>query len=253
MIYGYCRISTKKQSLKRQELNILSRYKNAKIIKEVFTGRKIERKEFNKLLSIINKGDTIVFDEISRMSRDSKDGYKLYMELLEKGVNLVFLKEQHCNTDTFKDKLKSLDIDLIEENNNSDILANDIKKAFYKFQVNNLKYDIEQAFKSAEHEVNFLSMRTKEGLKAVKEKNKLIEQGIIKGDIKQIGTKKGDTFNIKKKQPCKDKIIELSKDFNGTLKDCDIIKILGIARNTYYKYKQEIKTSIIDTNNKKEL
>ena len=161
MIYGYCRISTKKQSLKRQELNILSRYENAKIIKEVFTGRKIERKEFNKLLSIINKGDTIVFDEISRMSRDSKDGYKLYMELLEKGVNLVFLKEQHCNTDTFKDKLKSLDIDLIEENNNSDILANDIKKAFYKFQVNNLKYDIEQAFESAEHEVNFLSMRTK--------------------------------------------------------------------------------------------
>jgi ACT domain-containing protein len=32
-----------------------------------------------------------------------------------------------------------------------------------------------------------------------------------------------------------------SKDFNGTLADADVMKLTGLARNTYYKYKKELK------------
>ena len=48
-IYGYCRISTRKQSIERQERNIKEEYPGAIIIKEEYTGTKIDgRKEFNK-------------------------------------------------------------------------------------------------------------------------------------------------------------------------------------------------------------
>ena len=49
-VYGYCRISTKQQSIERQIRNIKAKYQNAIIIEEVYTGTKLqERSEWNKL------------------------------------------------------------------------------------------------------------------------------------------------------------------------------------------------------------
>ena len=80
-VYGYCRISTRKQSIERQERNIKSEYGNAVIFKEAYTGTKIDRPLFNKLLNIVKQGDSIVFDSVSRMSRNSEEGFILYQEL----------------------------------------------------------------------------------------------------------------------------------------------------------------------------
>ena len=53
--YGVCRISTKKQNIERQARNILKYYPKATIIKETFTGTKLEgRKEFENLLKWLN-------------------------------------------------------------------------------------------------------------------------------------------------------------------------------------------------------
>ena len=49
MIYGYCRISTKKQSIERQIRNILKEYPEATIFQEAFTGTKLDRPEWNRL------------------------------------------------------------------------------------------------------------------------------------------------------------------------------------------------------------
>ena len=82
MNYGYCRVSTKKQNIERQVRNIKQEYKDAVILQEAYTGTKIEgRKEFNKLLRTVKEGDTIIFDSVSRMSRNAEEGYKLYEEL----------------------------------------------------------------------------------------------------------------------------------------------------------------------------
>ena len=103
MLYGVARISTGKQSIERQVRNILEKYPSAKIIKETYTGTKLEgRKEFEKLLKIIQKDDTIVFDEVSRMSRNKEEGCSLYEKLFNDGVNLIFLKEPHINTEVYK-------------------------------------------------------------------------------------------------------------------------------------------------------
>jgi len=222
MIYGYCRISTSKQSIERQQRNILSMYKDAILINEIFTGTKIyERKEFNKLLKQVKAGDTIVFDSVSRMSRNAEEGFKLYVELYNKGVELVFLKEQHINTSTYKKaltnniQLTGTDVDFILEGINKYLLAL-------------AKEQIKIAFNQAEKEVQDLHQRTKEGLITAK----------LNG--KQIGQKKGVKLTTKKSIKAKKDIIKYSKDFKGTLKDVEVIKLLGIARNTYYKYKKEL-------------
>ena len=51
MVYGYCRIRTKQQSIERQVRNILAEYPKAKLYKEAFTGTKLDRPEFKKLLA----------------------------------------------------------------------------------------------------------------------------------------------------------------------------------------------------------
>ena len=44
----------------------------------------------------------------------------------------------------------------------------------------------------------------------------------------------------KKSIHSKEIIRKHSKDFNGSLSDTDLIRLLRISRNTYYKYKHEI-------------
>ena len=100
--YGYARISTSKQSIERQVRNIEREYPGAVIIREAYTGTKIDRKEWRKLFAAVQAGDTIVFDSVSRMSRNADDGFAVYEELYNRGVSLVFLKEPHISTDTYK-------------------------------------------------------------------------------------------------------------------------------------------------------
>lgn len=221
-IYGYCRISTKKQSIERQERNILKEYADAIIIKEAYTGTKVYgRKEFEKLLKTVQTGDTIVFDSVSRMSRNSDDGIKLYMELYDKGVHLVFLKERYIDTEIYqnnlKDKIKLTGTD-------EDEIFKGINNYFRKLAEKQIRI----AFEQAEKEVKDLQERTKEGLLTAK----------LNG--KQLGNEVGTKLITKKSIKAKEEIRAKSKDFYGTYTDRDLIKVLGIARNTYYKYKKEL-------------
>ena len=119
-IYGYCRISTHKQNIERQIRNILREFPSAKIIQETFSGSKFQgRRELEKLIRNIKAGDTIIFDSVSRMSRNSDEGFALYEQLYNQDINLVFLKEPHINTDTYRkilqDKKFSLNLNSGDE------------------------------------------------------------------------------------------------------------------------------------------
>lgn len=221
-IYGYCRISTSSQSIERQHRNILAEYPKAIIIDEVFTGTKIEgRREFNKLIGKVVKGDTIVFDSVSRMSRNSDEGYKLYEELFNKAIELVFLKEPHINTSTYK---KALTNNIEMTGTNVDFILEGVNKYLLALA----KEQIKIAFNQSEKEVIDLQQRTREG----------IETARLNG--KQIGQQKGVKLTTKKSIQAKEQILKYSKDFKGTLKDVEAMKLIGLARNTYYKYKREL-------------
>ena len=222
MIYGYCRVSTKQQSIDRQIRNIREVFPEAKIYQEAYTGTTTDRKEWKKLLRQLQSGDTVVFDSVSRMSRNAEEGFAAYKELYDKDINLVFLKEPHINTDTYRSaletgiKMTGTDVDLILEGINKYLLKLAAKQ-------------IQLAFEQAEKEVMDLRDRTSEGIKTAG----------IKG--KQIGQPKGVKLTTKKSIEAKKKIMAYSKDFNGTLNDEEAMKLAGIARNTYYKYKKELK------------
>jgi DNA invertase Pin-like site-specific DNA recombinase len=225
MRYGYARISTKKQSIERQIRNIKKEYADAVIVEERYTGTTADRPEWNKLYKKVKTGDTIVFDSVSRMSRNATEGFKLYEELYKKGIDLVFIKEPHINTETYKKALKS---NIQMTGTNVDYILQGVNKYLMELA----KEQIRLAFEQAEKEVDDLHQRTREG----------IETARLNG--KQIGQKRGATLNIKKKEPMKKEIRKKSKSFDGAMSDADLIKVLGIARNTYYKYKKEISEEI---------
>ncbi len=94
-VTGCCRISTSRQNIERQVRNILREYPEAEIVKESYTGTKFQgRNKLNRIINGAREGDTIVFDSVSRMSRDAEEGFQVYEDLYNRGVNLVFLKSR---------------------------------------------------------------------------------------------------------------------------------------------------------------
>lgn len=224
-IYGYCRISTKQQSIERQIRNIKNQYNTAVIVTEVYTGTKQDRPEWNKLYRKVKSGDTIVFDSVSRMSRDAEEGFALYEDLYNKGVELIYIKEPHINTSTYK---KALQNNVSMTGTNVDYILEGVNKYLMALA----KEQIKLAFEQSEKEVKDLHQRTKEG----------IETARLNG--KQIGQKQGAKLVTKKSVESKKMIQKHSKDFDGALSDVDCMKLIGLARNTYYKYKKEIKEEL---------
>lgn len=98
-----------------------------------------------------------------------------------------------------------------------------------KYLMSLAKEQIRLAFEQSEKKVQDLHQRTKEG----------IETARLNG--KQIGQKQGAKLITKKSIKAKKRIQKHSKDFNGTLSDVDCMKLIGLARNTFYKYKRELK------------
>ena len=140
-IYGYARVSTEKQSITRQTDNILNHYPSAKVYEEKLSGttNTEDRTQWNDLYKVVQQNDTIVFDEISRLSRNAEDGFKVYMDLYNKGVNLIFLKEPHLNTSVYKEHAKPK-IELL--GTKEDILL----KAFNEYLMELAKEQIKIAF-----------------------------------------------------------------------------------------------------------
>ena len=100
-IYGYARISRKQQSIDRHIRNIRAACPDVHIVQEAYTGRTMQRPEWDKWFSKVSNGDTIIFDSVSRMSRSADDGVQTYFQLMDRGVSLVFLKEPYINTATY--------------------------------------------------------------------------------------------------------------------------------------------------------
>lgn len=224
-IYGYCRISTMKQSIKRQIENIKKEYPDAIIVEERYTGTTLDRPEWLKIYKVLHEGDTVVFDQVSRMSRDAEEGFRIYEELYHKGVNLVFLKEPHINTDTYKSAL----------NNSIAMTGTDVDyiiSGVNKYLLSLAKKQIKIAFDQAEKEVEDLHQRTREGI------------AIARMNGKQIGQPKGAKLTTKKSIKAKEIIKKRSRDFDGALSDVEVIKLTGISRGAFYKYKRELKDGV---------
>jgi len=224
MRYGYARISRPKQSIERQIRNIKAAYPDAVIIEEIFTRTRFDRKEWPKLMKKVKAGDEIVFDSVSRMSGNAEEGFSVYEELYNRGVSLVFLKEPHINTETYK---KALENNVPLTGSSVDLILEGVNKYLMELA----KEQIRLAFEQSEKEVEDLHQRTREG----------IVTAHLNG--KQSGRRPNAVVVTQKSIMAKEIILKHSKDFNGTLNDPDVMQLTGLARNTYYKYKRELRNN----------
>ena len=230
MIYGYCRVSTKHQRITRQVTNITELYPEATLIKEFYTGTTQNRPQWEWLMKQIRAGDTIVFDSVSRMSRNAEEGFKDYQTLYDSGIILIFLNEPLINTSIF-DSTKNNLLEISVQTGNSAIddyftgnitLINNLLMALAEEQ-------IKSAFLQSEKEVTDLHTRISQGMRESKKNGKTI------------GLTKGTTLTTKKSILCKNIIQKHAIEFGGTLNDAEVITLCKISRNSYYKYKRELK------------
>ena len=183
------------------------------------------------------------------MTRNSYEGFKLYEELYNKGINLIFLKEPHINTDTYRKILqdKKISLKLNSGDEATDKLMISIIEALNDYIMSLAKKQIQLAFIQSQKEIDDLHQRTREGIETARRNGK------------RIGQVKGNKLNIKKKNPIKELILKYSKYFNGFNSDREVIAIINssfftdhnndrrklhVSPNTFYKYKAELKINL---------
>lgn len=220
-IYSYMRISTEEerglQKFTRQE-NALKKYAKENGIeyllefKEDKSGKNFEeRKQWKKLESILQTGDTVVFKDICRFTRNAEQGYKKYMELLEKGIELIFLDNQTVSTPYIKQLLN-----VAKEQN---LVAKTSLESTVKLL---LIVELDRAQQEREMTVQ----RIKDGIKASNKKS-----GRPVGKIDKMS--KELESDIKK----------LINDRN--IKYVDLMRKHNISRNTLKKYESIVRESLV--------
>lgn len=230
-VYSYIRVSTAKQSLDRQRKNINEYLKGESSImfEDEYTGTTMHRPSFEKLCKAVDKdvqnGNhvTIIFDSVSRMSRNAAEGVEQYFKWLNNGVSLVFLNEHYIDTDVYKAAEQSS----IPETGNeiADIYINATNQVLMLLA----KRQIEIAFNQSEKEVADLKTRTKQGM-------------ATKGAAEKISkSKTGTTYKVKKSENAKQIIAKHYEGFGGSLTVKECIELAGISRNTFFKLARELK------------
>lgn len=239
-IIGIARISRKTQNIERQIRNIQKIYPNARIIKIICSGSKvIGYREFEKVINEAKQAQSckkykLIFDSASRMSRNSDDGCDLYEDLFKHNVSIEFLKEPHINTEVFKKALDNqIKLQVTTGNEATDKLINTVIQALNEYTIALAKEQIKKVFDQAQKELEDIHQRTSEGLETAR----------LEG--KQIGIPKGTKLITKKEKQAKEVILKHSKSFSGTLNDKECAKLAGVSRNSYYKYKKELKEMVV--------
>ena len=113
--YSYKRISTdqERQNFNRQT-KALEKYATDHNIEYLveFTEEKSaksfdDRPQFKKLDKLLQAGDTIVFKDLFRFTRESENGYIKYMEWLNRGINMVFLDNPTVSSDYIRSMIET--------------------------------------------------------------------------------------------------------------------------------------------------
>lgn len=169
------------------------------------------------------------------MARNADDGTTLYFELYESGINLIFIKERHIDTESYKQALESAGIQIESDGTAEGELVSDISKAITKFMKAKASADIRKAFEQSQKEVDDLHDRTKEGIETARRNGKIIGGSVTKGK-KKITKKSIEAKAVIKKH---------SKSFGGGLDNKEVMKLVGISEPTLLKYKKEIRGEMV--------
>ena len=232
MIVGYARVSTPKQRLRRQIDNLKAAYPDIVVISEVFTGSTDNRPKWKKLMRQCRAGivSKLVFDEVSRFSRNAEEAIVEYKELYNLGIELEFLKEPHINSKIYRDASERK-IEIATEGMDEETaqLINTVIGGLNDYLLSVAEKQIYLAFEHAQKERELLSQRTSEGLKKAK----------LMGS--KVGRQPGQKLVTKKSKRAKRIIRKHFKLFGGELTATQCYTIAQITKSTFYRYLQEMR------------
>jgi DNA invertase Pin-like site-specific DNA recombinase len=101
---GYARVSTVGQTLEAQ-LEQLSFAERDPIFREKLSGARLDRKELQKLLRALRRGDTVVVTRIDRLARSTFDLFAIVRQIVEAGAQFRSLAEPWADTSTSTGRL----------------------------------------------------------------------------------------------------------------------------------------------------
>ena len=208
--YSYMRISTdtERQNYSRQ-IKALEKYAQDHNIKyhrqfqEEKSGKSFDnREELSFLESILQAGDTVVFKDLFRFTREGANGYEKYMEWLNKGVNMVFIDNPTVCTDYIRQMMKTAE--------EQDLVTRTAMESIIKLLI------IVELDRGEKHR-QYISQSIKDGIAASNKKN---------------GRKEGQLDKL---------TISLQEDIKKYLNDrtvtqTSIMKKHNVSRNTLKKY-----------------
>lgn len=233
MIVGYARVSTPKQRLDRQIQNLKAVYPEIVIVAEVFTGSTDNRPKWKKLMRQCRAGvvDKLVFDEVSRFSRNAEEAIEEYRELYSLGIELEFLKEPHINSSIYRQASeRQINIDTSSMDGDTANLINTVIAGLNDYLLAVAEKQIFLAFEHAQKERELLAKRTSEGLKAAK----------LMGS--KVGRQKGEKIETKKMKAAKRLIRKHYKGCGeGNLTATQCFSIAKITKSTFYRYINEMR------------
>lgn len=232
MIVGYARVSTPKQKLRRQIDNLKAAYPDIVVISEVFTGSTDNRPKWKKLMRQCRAGivGKLVFDEVSRFSRNAEEAIVEYKELYNLGIELEFLKEPHINSKIYRDASeRKIEIAIEGMDEETAQLINTVIGGLNDYLLSVAEKQIYLAFEHAQKERELLSQRTSEGLKKAK----------LMGS--KVGRQPGQKLVTKKSKRAKRIIRKHFKLFGGELTATQCYTIAQITKSTFYRYLQEMR------------
>ena len=90
MKYGYARVSSKNQDLELQVSQLKSEHCEI-IYQEKWAGTKVDRPEFQKVLSTLQDGDTLVVTKLDRLARNTKEGIAIIDDLFKRNIKVHVL------------------------------------------------------------------------------------------------------------------------------------------------------------------
>lgn len=221
--FSYMRISTREeremQRYNRQE-KALEKYvqehgielKDVYQFRDDISGKSFEnRADWNKLEKLLQPGDTIIFKDITRFTREAENGYRKYMELLNNNINLIFIDNPTISTDYIK---TMMGIAQRQENRIAKKSLNDTIELLILVELDR-----------AEREREIIVQRIRDGLKA---------------SDKKAGRKPGQLDKLTDELQA-DIVLYLA---DRSIKAVDLMKKHNISRNTFKKYVQHVKENM---------
>ena len=232
MIVGYARVSTPKQSLRRQIENLKAAYPDIVVISEVYTGSTDNRPKWKKLMRQCRAGIVrkLVFDEVSRFSRNAEEAIVEYKELYELGIELEFLKEPHINSKIYRDASERK-IKIATEGMDAETAAliNTVIGGLNDYLLSVAEKQIYLAFEHAQKERELLAKRTSEGLKQAK----------LMGS--KVGRQPGQKLETRKAKRAKRIIRNHYELLGGELTATQCYTLAQITKSTFYRYLTEMR------------